>query len=67
MMNDIFSDMRDLGIIAYIDDVLIYVKTQPEHNVIVRETLKRLQKTAWWLQWTNTFGEQQKWNFWAMS
>jgi len=45
-MNDIFSDMLDLGIIAYMDDVLIYTKTRPEHNDIVRETLKRLQKNG---------------------
>ena len=43
MMNHIFSDMLDLGLIAYMDDILTYAKTRKEHDRIVRETLKRLQ------------------------
>jgi len=43
MMNHIFTDMLDLGLIVYRDDILIYVKTQAEHDGIVRKTLKRLQ------------------------
>jgi len=30
IMNHIFSDMLDLGLIAYMDDILIYVKTRAE-------------------------------------
>jgi hypothetical protein len=43
MMNHVFSDMLDLGLIAYMDDILIYAKTREEHDRIVREVLKRLQ------------------------
>jgi len=40
MINQIFSDMLNLGVIAYMDDLLIYSKTRAEHNDIIRETLK---------------------------
>jgi hypothetical protein len=43
MMNHIFWDMIDLGLLAYMDDLLIYAKTIEEHDDIVREVLKRLQ------------------------
>jgi len=44
MMNHIFSDMLDLGLIAYMDNILIYATTRDEHDRIVRETLKQLQQ-----------------------
>jgi len=43
MMNHIFRDMIDLGLLAYIDDRLIYAKTEEEHDTIVKEVLQRLQ------------------------
>jgi len=46
MMNHIFSDMLDLGLIVYMDDILIYAKTRGEHDKIVRNTLKRLQENG---------------------
>jgi len=46
MMNHIFCDMLDLGLIVYMDDILIYAKTQGEHDKIVRNTLKRLQENG---------------------
>jgi len=46
MMNHVFSDMIDLGLIAYMDDILIYAKTREEHDRIVREALKRLQENG---------------------
>jgi len=42
MMNHVFSDMIDLGLLVYIDDFLIYAKTEEEHDQQVKETLKRL-------------------------
>ena len=41
-MNDIFHDMP--AIIVYIDDILIFTKTEQEHNEIVMEVLHRLKK-----------------------
>jgi ADP-ribose pyrophosphatase YjhB (NUDIX family) len=43
MINHIFKDMIDLGLFAYIDDLLIYVKNEEEHDEIVKEVLKRLR------------------------
>jgi len=43
MIHHIFRDMIDLGLITYIDDLLIYALTIEEHNKIVCEVLKRLQ------------------------
>jgi len=43
MMNHILRNMIDLGLLAYIDDLLIYTKTEEEHNTIVKEVLQRLR------------------------
>ena len=43
MINHIFRDMIDLGLLAYIDDLLIYAKTEEEHDKIVKEVLRRLR------------------------
>jgi len=44
MMNHIFQDMLDLRLLAYMDDLLIYVKTVEEHDKIVQEVLQRLRE-----------------------
>jgi len=58
MMNHIIRDMIDLGLLAYIDDLLIYAKTEEEHDTIVK-VLQRLranrlaispEKCAWKLK-----------------
>ena len=43
MMNHIFSDMLDVGVLAYMDDILVYADTEKKHDDTVREVLKRLQ------------------------
>ena len=43
MINHIFKDMIDLGLLAYIDDLLIYEETREEHDEIVKEVLQRLR------------------------
>jgi hypothetical protein len=42
IMNHIFRDLLDLGLIVYLDDILIYTKTVEEHDRIVMEVLKHL-------------------------
>jgi hypothetical protein len=42
MMNHIFRDLLDLGLIVYLDDILIYAETEEEHDCIVTEVLKCL-------------------------
>jgi hypothetical protein len=47
MMNEIFSDMADIMVI-YIDDLMIYTKTNDidiqEHERLVKKVLKRLEE-----------------------
>jgi len=46
MINDAFLDMLDVGVIAYIDDILIYSETIEEHVGMVRKVMDRLQKAG---------------------
>jgi len=46
MMNHIFSDLLDLRLIVYMDDILIYAKTRAEHDDVVWKSLKRLQQNG---------------------
>jgi len=44
MINDIFRDMLDLGVIAYMDDILINTERVEEHVALVRRIMERLRK-----------------------
>ena len=41
MINHIFRDMLDKGMIAFTDDIIIHTKTCEKHDEIVLEVLKR--------------------------
>ena len=41
-MNDIFSDMLDVCVLIYLDDILIYSDNMEQHREHVREVLRRL-------------------------
>ena len=43
-MNDIFSDLLDVYVIVYLDDILIFSDDPSQHKAHVREVLRRLQK-----------------------
>ncbi|EUC55739.1 Transposon Tf2-1 polyprotein, partial [Rhizoctonia solani AG-3 Rhs1AP] len=43
-MNDIFRDLLDESVVVYLDDILIFSKTEEEHQAHVTEVLKRLQE-----------------------
>lgn len=43
-INSILKDLIDLGVIVYIDDILIYSETEEEHVRLVREVLSRLKE-----------------------
>ena len=45
-MNDIFSDLLDVCVVIYLDDILIYLNNMSEHYWHVKEVLKRLHKTG---------------------
>ena len=44
MMNHIFRDMLDLGVVIFMDDIMIYAVTRQEHDQIVLEVLRRLKE-----------------------
>ena len=46
MMNHVLSDVLDVGVLAYMDDILVYAETEEEHDQLVREVLKRLQQNG---------------------
>jgi len=46
MMNHVLSDILDVGVLAYMDDILIYAKTEEEHDRLVKEVLSRLQQNG---------------------
>jgi len=43
MMNHVLSDLLDIGVLAYMDDILVYAGTKSEHDRLVKEVLQRLQ------------------------
>src|ERR1700733_11834265 len=43
-MNDIFSDMLDVCVIVYLDDILVYSDDPEDHRKHVREVLRRLRE-----------------------
>jgi hypothetical protein len=43
-MNDIFSDLLDVHVIIYLDDILIYSDNPSDHKKHVREVLRRLRQ-----------------------
>jgi len=45
-MNDIFSDLLDVCVVIYLDDILIYLNNMSEHHWHVKEVLKYLCKAS---------------------
>ena len=45
MINYVFTDMLDAGVIAYMEDILIYSETIEEHVSLVRQVMEQLRKT----------------------
>jgi hypothetical protein len=46
IMNYIFQDLLDLGLIVYLDDILIYAEIEEQHDCIVTKVLKYLAKNG---------------------
>ncbi|KAK3575086.1 hypothetical protein QTP86_019735 [Hemibagrus guttatus] len=44
LINEVFRDLLGIGVIAYIDDILVYSTSMEEHVRQVREVLARLQQ-----------------------
>jgi transposase InsO family protein len=44
MMNEVFRDMIDMGVVIYLDDILIYSESEDDHVELVKKVLARLQE-----------------------
>ena len=44
MMNEIFKDMIDLGVVIYWDDILIYSENEEDHVALVKRLLEHHQE-----------------------
>jgi hypothetical protein len=66
MMNHIFRDMLDQGVIAYIDNVLSYAETEEKHDELVKEVLKRLEENGLVISVEKYVWQEIKWNFWVI-
>ena len=44
MMNEIFKDMIDHGVVIYLDDILIYSSSEEDHIALTKKVLERLQE-----------------------
>ena len=43
-MNNLFSDMLDRGVVAFIHDILLYSSTIEEHELLLKAIFMRLQE-----------------------
>ena len=46
MIDNLFQNMLDEGVIIYLDDILIYAENMAKHQRLVKEVLKRLDKAT---------------------
>jgi len=46
MMNHVLSNLLDVGVLAYMDDILVYAKNEEEHDHLVKEVLRKLQENG---------------------
>jgi len=44
LMNTVFADMLDKSVLCFLDDILIFSRTEEEHERHIREVLTRLRK-----------------------
>ena len=66
MMNHVLSDVLDIGVLAYMDDILVYGKTKQEHDKLVKEVLKRLQENGLAISPEKCVWRMQEVEFWDM-
>ena len=50
VMNNIFFDLLDKGVLVYLDDVLVYSKTVEEHQVLLNQVFALFSKYKLYLK-----------------
>jgi len=63
MINDVFCDMIEVGVMAYLVDILIYKETVEEHVSQVRQVMERLRKAGLWVSIKKSSFHQQEVEF----
>ena len=51
-MNNVFFKLLDRGVLVYLDDILIYSKTEEEHTQLLNEVFAMLQQHKLYLKET---------------
>ena len=59
-MNDIFSNLLDVCIVIYLDDILIYLNNMSKHHWHIKEVLKHLCKAG-------LYAKAEKYEFYSKS
>ena len=59
-MNDIFSNLLDVCIVIYLDDILIYLNNMSKHHWHIKEVLKHLRKAG-------LYAKAEKYEFYSKS
>jgi len=62
-MNDIFSNMLDVSVVVYLDDILIYSDNPEIHRKHVKEVLRRLRANGLYASEKKCFFHQEKVEF----
>ena len=44
MMNEIFKNMINHGVVIYLDDILIYSRSEEDHIALTKKVVQRLQE-----------------------
>ncbi len=50
VMNDVFFQLLDRGVLVYLDDILIYSRTQEEHIDLLKEVFNLLRKNRLYIK-----------------
>jgi hypothetical protein len=51
MMNEVFRDIIDRGIVIYMDDICVYTETKEEHIMLLKQVFERLKKITCSSNW----------------
>jgi len=62
-INDVFRDLLDVGVIAYMDNILIYTETVEEHVALVRRVMERLRNARLWVSIKKSSFQQREVEF----
>jgi Reverse transcriptase (RNA-dependent DNA polymerase) len=63
LMNAVFRDVADVFIMCYLDDILVYSRSEEEHRRHVEEVLQRLRKEKMFCKESKCHFKQQQVKF----